>query len=114
MVLEIPYQDPSKTMVVFLPSMERLATFEHSLTPAKLLRCLANLQEREVEVPLTSEPPSTTRPTPATTRATPEPVRFTVDRPFMFLVMNKDPDAVLVLGSVKRVSSRKTKVPPIN
>lgn len=177
MVLEIPYQDPSKTMVVFLPRMERLATFEHSLTPAKLLRCLANLQEREVEVtmpvlrlkrhtemarivsmlsapevfksrgqlggmsddkslfvstlthvtvfhantrggkpqvPLTSEPPSTTRPTPATPRATPEPVRFTVDRPFMFLVMNKDPDAVLVLGSVKRVSSRKTKVPPIN
>ncbi|KAH9372900.1 hypothetical protein HPB48_022921 [Haemaphysalis longicornis] len=33
-VLEIPYQDPSKSMVVFLPRMERLATFEHSLTPA--------------------------------------------------------------------------------
>ncbi|KAK8783266.1 hypothetical protein V5799_015391 [Amblyomma americanum] len=48
LALEIPYQDPNKCMVVFLPRMERLATFEHSLTPAKLLCCLANMQVTEV------------------------------------------------------------------
>ncbi|XP_037576224.1 leukocyte elastase inhibitor A-like [Dermacentor silvarum] len=173
--LEIPYQDPSKTMVVFLPRMERLAAFEHSLTPAKLLRCLANLEEREVEVTMpvlrlkrhtelarivsmlgtaevfksrgqlggisddkslfvstlthvtvfhanarggkgapSTEPQTTTGSSPTSSTAAPEPVRFTVDRPFMFLVMNKDPDAVLVLGSVKRVSSRKNKAQSAN
>ncbi|XP_075554193.1 iris-like [Dermacentor variabilis] len=162
-------------MVVFLPRMERLAAFEHRLTPAKLLQCLAKLEEREVEVTMpvlrlkrhtelarivsllgtaevfksrgqlggisddkslfvstlthvtmfhanarggkvapSSEPQSTTVSSAATSAASLEPVRFTVDRPFMFLVMNKDPDAVLVLGSVKRVSSRKAKAQSTN
>ncbi|KAH9372901.1 hypothetical protein HPB48_022922 [Haemaphysalis longicornis] len=57
--------------------------------------------------PLPLEPTSTEAQT-SQSKAT-GPQKFTVDRPFLFLVMNKNPDAILVLGSVKRLSSKKTK-----
>ncbi|KAH9372885.1 iris-like [Haemaphysalis longicornis] len=165
--LEIPYQDPSKSMVVFLPRMERLATFEHSLTQATLLRCVANLSEKVVEVTMPvlrlkkhtelmptvsllgcqdvfknrgnlgasshnktlfvsrlthvlvfqakakgGALPLGSTPTGSQTSESKEPLQFTVDRPFLFLVMNRNPDAILVMGSVKRVSSKKTKKIP--
>ncbi|KAK8783267.1 hypothetical protein V5799_015392 [Amblyomma americanum] len=58
---------------------------------------------------VSNEVQSTTSATTAASVAPAEVVKFTVDRPFMFLVMSKDPDAVLLMGSVRKVASRKSK-----
>ncbi|XP_077536656.1 iris-like [Haemaphysalis longicornis] len=161
-VVEIPYQDPRRSLVIFLPApTSSLVALEKKLTAAKILTLLRRLDRHKlVEVilprmgvhcvtdlkrhlqPLGAVSVFSNTPDlsnmarlrglrvsaakhvavfrvghrgakPAETQAAAKnaveavagsPVKnVTVDRPFLFLVVTRNPDTVLLLGSVTRV-----------
>lgn len=161
-VVDIPYQDPRRSIAIFLPAKSSsLEAVEKALTAAKILTCLSRLERhRLVEVtlprldvkcltdlkrtlpllgvveafgnsadfsniaPVVGLKLSAARhlavfhaghkgPNTVHAQVTAKEVarsansgslaKFTVDRPFLFVVLVRDPDTVLLLGSVTRV-----------
>ncbi|KAH9375340.1 hypothetical protein HPB48_006791 [Haemaphysalis longicornis] len=161
-VVEIPYQDPKRSLVIFLPApTSSLVALEKKLTAAKILTLLRRLDRHKLVqvilprmavhcvtdlkrhlqplgvVSVFSNTPDLSNMArlrglrvsaakhvavfrvghrgakPAETQAAAKnaveavagsPVKnVTVDRPFLFLVVSRNPDTVLLLGSVMRV-----------
>ncbi|XP_075550329.1 ipis-1-like [Dermacentor variabilis] len=161
-VVEIPYQDPRRSIAIFVPAKSSsLVAVEEALTAAKILTCLSRLRRRgmvEVTIPrldvkcltdlkrtlpllgvveafgnsadFSNMAPvvglklSAARhlavfhaghrgPNTVDAQVTAKEVtrsttsgsvaKLTVDRPFLFVVLVRDPDTVLLLGSVTHV-----------
>ncbi|XP_075556122.1 ipis-1-like isoform X2 [Dermacentor variabilis] len=116
--LELKYRRRNKSMIIFLPrKLDGLALLEEKLTGDLLLRYLDELkEEREVAVSLprfcakqamhcavvcvkekgqklmTSEGGSE------------QLTEFAVDHPFMFCVVGRNPDAILLIGCVREIT----------
>lgn len=162
-VVDLPYQDPRRSTVIFLPAKtSSLASVEKALTAAAILTCLSRLEHRgKVEVtfprinvkcltdlkhhlrpmgvvdafgdtadfanmaPLAGlrlsavrhlavfsaghKGPNSAEAQAAASEAAPSAsggavVKMVVDRPFLFAVLRRDPDTVLLLGSVVSVA----------
>lgn len=159
-VVEIPYQDPRRSLAVFLPApTSSLVALEEKLTAAKVLTCLRRLEQKLVKVILprvtvhcvtdlkhhlkplgavsvfsktsdlsnmarhkelrvsaakqvavfrvghrgAKQPDAKEAVRNAVRAPSGSPVKkVTVDRPFLFLVIARNPDTVLLLGSITR------------